>query len=93
MVSGTIAIYSGAIYRSQNSIAYIVGVVILSIPIFLILSDSFRAPANGDWIGAIVLLGFAALLWYWSSRMKSGKTPMNTRKRISSRRKRESRHR
>lgn len=69
------AIYSGAIYRDERVMGIIVVGVSLATIVPQFLSDAWVAFRYGDWISAVVLLGFAVFFCYWSSEMKRGRLP------------------
>ena len=73
--SGFIAIFTGAIYKYDNAIGYVLGGCALAtviLPTFLGAWESFQ---GGDWIGALIVFGLGIILWIYSNRMKSGKPP------------------
>jgi len=81
LFAGFIAIYTGVIYKRQDSFAYVIGGVLLATAVLPTFLDAWKVIKNGEWIGAIIVFGLGVLLWYWSNRMKAGEPPMVEEKR------------
>lgn len=90
LFAGSIAICTGVIYKRRDSFAYIIGGVILATAVIPTLLNAWKVIKYGDWIGAIIIFCLGMLLWYWSSRMKAGESPIIEERRTSIRRSRKS---
>ena len=75
--AGSMAIYSGLIYKSRDVMILVLIGVILGTVVPTLIPSLWESYSNGDYIGAVFLLGLGIVIWLWSSTLKKGNIPQD----------------